>query len=631
VLHLKKIVVVGAGYSGLLIAKKLAKKIKKKGLSNVEVTIIDKHPYHTMLTELHEVAACRVEEDSIRINIKKIFEGRKVNVVLDEITGADYDKSQLTGKLKTYDYDYLVMATGCKSTYFGIPGAAENAFPLWSYDEAVNLRDHIQSMFRQAADETDPTRKKALLTFYVIGSGFTGIEMIGELGEYAPIACKKFGIDIKDVTLHNVDFADKIMAFLPDKARNRAMKRLAKLGVTVTLKTRVTAVNADSIELEQNGTTKTDATHTIIWGAGTEGSDLVFNSEPLGLQERARGRIATDKYLRSLEKPNVYVAGDNIFYIPEGETTPVPQMVENCEHCAPVIATNILQEVQGKQPTEEYKPKFKGAMVCIGGKYGTAYGGLPGYFFVMPSFFAMFAKHFINVLYFFSILGYHKVFNYIKAEIFTIRDNRSFVGGHFSNKTPVFPLFPLRMFMGMYFIYYAYTRWHQSGRWLDVPLLSNLFENVAAQNRFAFAVPFTNHLVDYGFFGVFRFSVNYVYGTTYMWFQAQPMSWFLENFVVATPAQEMFWQTSIVLLCAALGLMFMAGFFTTLAAFIALAYALILMMTTGIPFYSWWLLFAPFAFMFTGGKVLSIDYYFMPWLKKKWTNIKFVKKWYLYN
>ena len=144
----KSIVVLGAGYSGVLIAKKLAQSIKKQKIENVEVTIIDKNPFHTMLTELHEVAACRVDESSIRIELAKVFEGRKVNVVMDTITGADYANKRLTGKNGSYQYDYLVMASGCKSTYFGVKGAEENSFPLWSYDDAVNLRDHILRMFR---------------------------------------------------------------------------------------------------------------------------------------------------------------------------------------------------------------------------------------------------------------------------------------------------------------------------------------------------------------------------------------------------------------------------------------------------------------------------------------------------
>lgn len=625
----KKILVLGAGYAGVLVAKKLEKKLKNQ---SVEITLIDKNPFHTMLTELHEVAAWRVDESSIRIDLKKIFAGRKVELVLDTIVETDFENKRLVGQVGQYEYDYLVMASGCKPTYFGVEGAKEHSFSLWSYEDAVRLREHIMNMFRQASKEQDPARRKAMLRFYVIGAGFTGIEMVGELAEFAPIACEKFDIAREDVEIYNVDILDKIMPVLPDKARNRAMKRLEKMGVTMALNTRVCSIREDGIELSSGGSDACtfEATDTVIWAAGTEGSDIVMNSaEDLGAAPKTRGQIQTDKYLRSLNHPNVYIAGDNIFYVPEGEEEPVPQMVENCEHCAPIIAGNIVDELAGREPSHEYKPKFHGMMVCIGGRYGTAYGGLPGKFFVQPSFIAMMAKHFINLVYFFQILGINKVLSYIKHEFFSIRDRRSFVGGHLSNRGPLFFIVPLRLFMGMYFIYSAYVR--IMFNWLNSPQLNDIFATVRNQFRPVYDIPGTSIAMDFTFFNQFRFSMSNVESVTYMWFQTTPVSWFLETFVVASPSHEMFWQTTIIIVFFLIGLSLMGGLFTTLSAFAALAYAIIVLMTTGLPFYTWWLLFAPFALMFIGGRVFALDYYVMPWIKRRWKNCRFVKKWYLYK
>ena len=165
---MNRIVVIGAGYAGVLATKKLEKKLRKKGLADAtEITIIDKHPYHTMLTELHEVAACRVGEESIKMNLKQIFAGRKVNVVLDEVSNVDFTEKKIQGRNQVYEYDYLVLAAGSKPTYFGVEGAEEHSYSLWSYDDAVKLRDRIHDCFRLAADETDPAKKKELLSFYV--------------------------------------------------------------------------------------------------------------------------------------------------------------------------------------------------------------------------------------------------------------------------------------------------------------------------------------------------------------------------------------------------------------------------------------------------------------------------------
>ncbi len=176
-----RIVIIGAGYAGVLTAKKLAKRFKKNNIQDVTVSIIDKNPFHTMLTELHEVAACRVDEDSIKISLRKIFSGRKVNVILDTVKSIDFDSATVVGETGAYDYDYLVLAAGSRPTYFGVEGAEAHSFKLWSYQDAVVLKEHIHDMFRKAARETDIEEKKRLLHFNVVGAGFTGVEMAGEL------------------------------------------------------------------------------------------------------------------------------------------------------------------------------------------------------------------------------------------------------------------------------------------------------------------------------------------------------------------------------------------------------------------------------------------------------------------
>ena len=628
----KKIVLLGAGYAGILTAKKIEKKLKKaKMINDVEITIIDKNPFHTMLTELHEVAAWRVDEESIRLDIKKIFEGRQVNVVQDKIVETDYDKQILIGESGQYEYDFLVMASGCKTTFWGVEGAEEHSFPLWSYQEACTLRDHIMNCFRQASMETDRDRQKELLNFFVIGGGFTGVEMAGELAEFAPVICKRFLIDPELVNIHLVDLLPGPMPFLPKKATDRAVKRLEKMKVTQLYNTSVVNVKEDGLTYKQGEETTFVKANTVIWVAGTEGSDVVSNSKELGIVDRSRGRVQTDKHLRSLQHKNVYVAGDNMFYIPEGEERPVPQMVENCEHCAPVIANNIVSEISGQEPAHEYKPTFHGAMVCIGGRYGTAHvgpgkkiGPIPA-LFVLPSFFAMFAKHFINVIYFVQALGWNKVISYLKHEIFTIKNDRSFVGGHFSNRTPVFWMIPLRIFAGAYLLYLGYRR-TQMG-WFDTPVLRDMFYDVAGTFRPIAPFPMT----DIGLFDYIRFTVHIVSDSMLLWFRTVPMDSFLQNFVVNSEASQMFFQYAVAIFEILIGLALMAGLFTTLAGIGLIGWAVVVLMTVGLSIHQVWIPFAGIAFLFTAGKVLSLDYYVMPWLAKKWKAIPFVKKWYLFN
>jgi NADH:ubiquinone reductase (H+-translocating) len=466
----KKIVIVGAGYAGILTAKKLAKKFKK--WNDISITIIDKNPFHTMLTELHEVAANRVDEESIKINLKKVFAGRRVNVKMDTVTSIDYEKRAVVAKNETFPYDYLVLAAGSKPTFYGVPGAEEFTFKLWSYEDAVVLREHIHNTFRIASCETNVEERRRLLTFYVVGAGFTGVEMIGELAEYVPFLCEKFDIDRRDVTLVNVDGLSRPIPNLTEKLSAKVARRLEKMGVKLIMNAFVSNIGSDFIELKQGDRINHYKSGTIIWAAGIQSTDIVQQSAD-ALEVTRGGRVQVDKYLRSTKNQNVYVIGDNMNYIAEGEERPVPQMVENCEQSAHTAAHNIEVAIKGEGKQEEYKPKFHGVMVSIGGRYAVCHVGLPGHFFSMPSFLAMFAKHFINIVYFIQVLGWNKVFHYLKMEIFTVRNCRSFVGGHFSNRTPSFLLAPLRVWLGAVWLFEGIMKIVEG--WFTGPKLTGFF------------------------------------------------------------------------------------------------------------------------------------------------------------
>jgi len=694
----KKIVVAGAGYAGVLTAKKVAKRIKRRGLTDqVEITIIDKNPFHTMLTELHEVAAWRVEEDSVKISLERVFAGRGVNVVTDTIKSVDYDNKQVICAGSTFTYDYFILATGSQPIFFGVEGAKENAFTLWSYDDAVVLREHIMNMFRQAACETDLAKKRSLLTFVVVGCGFTGVEMAGELSELVPFLCDRFEIDPSLVTMVNMDMLGKVCTILPDNLSSKVQRRLEKKRVQVLLGANTTSIGSDYMEYKLKDEVKRIATNTVIWTAGVESSDLSKNSSDK-LGPSARGRIQTDSYLRAKNYQNVYVGGDTIFFIPEGEKNPVPQMVENCEACAGTIARNLLCDLTGAGKHEEYAPRFHGVMVCVGGRYGVAHVGMPGKFIGLPSFLAMLSKHFINVIYFIQVLGWNKVFSYIRHEFFTIRNCRSFLGGHFSNRSPTFFLVPLRIFLGFYWLYEGVVKVGQG--WLKTPKLSGFFQGA---NRFyqnllnaAAGMPvhavsgasdavsaasdavsaasdaisaasdavsaatdavtsatdavsaasdavsaasaavgtaassFGKVLVDFDLFNQIRFLLVNA-GEYAFKVQVALVDLIINRLVLPSPNMQMTFQITIVLCEILIGLALMGGLFTTLAALVSLLLQCMFLTSTGLYMSSWWMMFASFAMLFSGGRVLSLDYYVLPWLKKKWKKIPFVRKWYLYH
>jgi NADH dehydrogenase len=612
----KKIVVLGGGYGGVLTAKKLAKKFKKN--ENIEITLIDKKPYHTLLTELHEVAANRAPEDSIRIDLKKIFAKRKVDVVLDEIDKIDFDQKVLKSETKTYAYDYLVIGTGCKPTFFGIPGAEEHTHHLWSYEDAVNLKEHILHMFREAVKETNPIKRQQMLTFVVVGGGFTGIEMIGELGEWKNRLCKDFHVDKSEVNLYVVDALPKILPIFPDKLIKKAEKRLKKLDVEIITSAGITEVSPDKVLLGDKGEIHTN---TVVWAAGVEGSDTVGN---MAIEQEGRKRIVTNDKLQSVDYDNVYIVGDNIFYIPEGEERPVPQMVENAENSAPIIAHNITVAINGGQ-MKSYKPAFHGAMVCIGGGYGVAHIGAPGKFFGLSGFMAMFVKHFINLVYFFQVAGFNKCWSYILHEFFHVKDRRSMVGGHLAKASPNFWLFPLRLFVGF--------KWVEEG----LAKLPKILEDPS--NIFLIPAPVTADATSAA--SAVESAADAVEAVS-QYGEALPVPEFISNMVQWSmeaffytgdggfTALATVFQTGMVIAELLVGLCLLAGLFTAVASLVSVAMGLMIWTSGMAPLEMLWYMASGVALIGGSGSTLGMDYYVMPILKKLWNKIGFVKKNYLY-
>ncbi len=662
-----RIVIIGAGYAGILTAKKLAKKFKKN--KAVNITIIDRNPFHTMLTELHEVVANRVDEDGIKIGLKKVFAGRKVEIVLDNIESIDFNNHIAIGANKKYNYDYLVLAAGSKPTYFGIPGAQEHSYKLWSYEDAVKLKDHIHNVFRKAACEGNLEEKKKLLSFYVVGAGFTGVEMAGELAEYVPILCQKHEIDRELVNIYNVDILKRTVPILPEKLSNKVEKRLNKMGVKLMLNSGVSGIGTDYIEVKSNDKVNRYNTSTVIWAAGIESSDIT-NHAAKALESGNRGRIKLDSYLRSVDDDHVYVVGDNMLFTAEGEEKPVPQMVENCEQSAATAAKNINCAVTGKGQMSVYKPAFHGMMVSIGGRYGVARVGLPKSMINLPSFLAMFVKHFINIVYFIQLLGWNKVFSYLKHEFFTIRNCRSFVGGHFSNRTPSFLMVPLRVWLGAVWLFEGIKKVIEG--WFEAPKLTAFFgganswynsilngstgalegtsgatavqaatEAVSSATGEAaqeVAANVGTTILNFDILGLLR--LIFVSGkelsnsliSDYAFKIDVPfMNWFIDKLIMPYDAMQIFMQGFIVIAEILIGLALIGGLFTTPASAFSLVLQVMFVCTTGLYLSTFWMIFAAIAVLIGAGRTFGLDYYAMPFLKNLWRKLPFVRRLYIYN
>lgn len=624
---MNKIVVLGGGYGGVVTTKHLAKLFKKD--KDVDITLIDRNPYHTLLTELHEVAANRAPEDSVKIELKQIFAGQKVNVVLDSIDHIDFASQQLRSDKVTYDYDYLVIGTGCKPTFFGIPGAAEHSLTLWSFEDAVRIKEHVRRMFGEAAKETNVEIRKRKLCFVVVGAGFTGVELVGELAEFRDELCKEFFIDRSEVRLVVADMAPKILPILPDKLIEKSVKRLGKMGVEIVTSAKITGVTKNSVKL---GDQELEAA-TIVWTAGVEGSELVGN---LDVKQEGRKRIVTTDKLQSVDHENVYVVGDNIFFIPEGETRPVPQMVENAEQAGPLIAHNIYADAH-KKPKKSYKPGFHGTMVCIGSRYGVANVGLPNKMFQMSGFMALFCKHMINMYYLFTVAGFNKIWSYMMHEFFHVNNRRSFVGGHFSKRSPNFWLVPLRIYVGYMWLAEGLEKLTKiiddPDRIFLIPASPLLTD---ANSAASVAVTEVSKTVD-------AQTAASAVATAKDTLQALPVPNFMTSMVNGSmdmmfynaeggyTALAYIFQFAMVAAEIAFGALLIVGLFTALSSIATIGMGCMIWVSGMAPYEMLWYLTAGVALIGGSGSIFGLDYYVLPWLKKQWTRVPLVRRWYLYT
>jgi len=354
------VVIVGAGFAGLWAVRALAGKA-------VDVTLIDQNNYHAFLPLLYQVAAAEIEPEQIAYPVRA-FLRRFSNVSFDmaHVERVALGQRQVICEDHAVAYDYLIVAAGSESAYFGIPGAAEWTFPLKTMDEAVALRNHILACFEHAQHETDSRSLGRRLTFVIVGGGATGIELSGALAElvHRPLKRDFPAIDFSRVRIVLLESRDRLLPMLPEKLREYAMRHLEKMGVQIRLNIAVGRIDPDRVTLT-NG--ETIPAETTIWTAGVNGSiTSALNELPLTSSRRVRV-LPT---LQAENFPEVYAAGDVAAFLEAGHELPMvaPIAVAQGIHAA----RNILRQATGRAP-QIFVHKNKGTMVALGRNAGVAH------------------------------------------------------------------------------------------------------------------------------------------------------------------------------------------------------------------------------------------------------------------
>ncbi|MBM7555891.1 FAD-dependent oxidoreductase [Halanaerobacter jeridensis] len=581
----KKIAILGAGYAGVKAAKTLNKKFKKD--DSVEITLIDQNSHHTLLTELHEVAGNRIESSGVKISLTDLFANSKVNVVKDKVNDINTEKQEIIAHNSNYDYDYLVLGVGSEPTYFNIPGMEENAFTLWSLEDAQKINDHIRNMFKLAANEQDLVKRQQMLTFVIGGAGFTGVETAGEIAEWTDKLCEQYNISPQEVSIKIVEAQEGILPVLEEKQVKNAEKYLSeKLGVELLTQSNICEVKNNSIII--NNCSKEDGyitdtsnqeeeidTNTLIWTGGIKAKDLVKKT---GVQLNHRDRIEVNDYLQtSIE--NIYAIGDNAYFETE-DNSALPQLVEGALQAGSCAAHNIYASITNKE-LKEFDPQLHGVMVSIGSNYAVAeLKPISNLTIPLVGFLAMMTKHLINIHYLFEVKGFNLIFKYIKEQFSHTKGGIGMLVRHFSKKSGTFWLAFLRVFLGLRFLLEGISKLQKG--WLTSP---------------------DGFLVSGA--------------SSVLWSEGSP-EWYINLLKTFVVPQQVLFQKVLVLTELAVGLSLIFGCLTILGALAAAGMsANFILGAMGSSAGIWepvWLFLISITMLSGAGKAFGIDYYLIPWL-----------------
>jgi NADH:ubiquinone reductase (H+-translocating) len=347
-----RIVIVGGGFGGLNVAQALAK-------SPVELTLVDRRNHHLFQPLLYQVATAALNPSDIAIPIRRILRGqRNIEVLLAQAKSVDFAQNRLLLDEGWIAYDYLVVATGARHSYFGRDDWKPFAPGLKTIADAVDIRRRVLSAFEQAEREPDPQKRNAWLTFVVVGAGPTGVELSGALCEVAQHALARDFRHINPAQARVIllEGSPRVLASYVPELSEKARQQLERLGVDVRLEKRVTGIDAESVQIGEERI----ATRTVLWAAGVMGSGF---GRALGVPLDRAGRIVVDSDLTVAGHSNVFAIGDGACVMQDGAPVPgvAPAAVQEARH----TANNILRAISGK-PYLPFRYHDKGSLATVG-------------------------------------------------------------------------------------------------------------------------------------------------------------------------------------------------------------------------------------------------------------------------
>ena len=402
-----RIVIIGGGFAGIAIAKKLRNK-------NVQVVLIDKHNYHTFQPLLYQVATGGLEAGSIAYPIRKVFQEYKdFYFRLTSVAEIDTKNQKVISEIGELHYDYLVLATGSKTNFFGNKEIERNAMSMKSIPQSLNIRSLILENFEQAVLTKDDSEKNSLINFVLVGGGPTGVELAGALAEMKKAILQKDypDLDINKMQINLIQSGDRILNTMSEASSKEAETFLKNLGVKIWKNVRVSNYDGKTIITNSDLTFETA---TVIWTAGVKGA-LVAGLNAQSFVENVK-RIRVNQFNQVKGYENIFAIGDiammELYNYPEGH----PMMAQPAMQQGRLLGENIIKLIN-KQQMIPFEYNDKGAMATIG--RNKAVVDLPKFHF--SGVFAWFVWMFVHL---FSLIGFKNkavvflnwVYNYIRLD-----------------------------------------------------------------------------------------------------------------------------------------------------------------------------------------------------------------------
>ena len=402
-----RVVIIGGGFAGIALAKKLRNK-------KVQVVLLDKHNYHTFQPLLYQVATGGLEAGSIAYPIRKVIqEYNDFFFRLTSVKEIDTVNQKVIAEIGDLSYDYLVIATGSKTNYFGNKEIERNSMGMKTIPQSLNIRSLILENFEQAVLTKDQAEKDALINFVLVGAGPTGVELAGALAEMKKAILQKDypDLDINKMQINLVQSGDRILNTMSEKSSSEAEKFLINLGVTIWKNVRVTNYDGRTI------TTNSDLvfeTATVIWTAGVQGAKIAgLNAK--SLVEKV-DRIRVNEFNQVVGYNNIFAVGDIASMETEKYPQGHPMMAQPAMQQGELLGENLVK-LLNKKPMEPFEYNDKGSMATIGRNLAVV--DLPHYHF--SGVFAWFVWMFVHL---FSLIGFKNkavvflnwVYNYIRFD-----------------------------------------------------------------------------------------------------------------------------------------------------------------------------------------------------------------------